>query len=195
MTLPREHQIPDGATPVTREGVAAVAYSYTARNGKPAALGFSGKRQKPDFRYYFGDEERRDRYVSEWFDDRAKVEAMRRERQDKRKAFQHTLKVGDVLVNSWGYDQTNIDYFEVTAVVGKRMVEIREIGSQSNETLFMQGDSVPAPGHYIGEPMRKLVQEGNAVKIHSWGSYARPLPYQEVAGTRVYAKSHWTAYA
>ena len=32
----------------------------------------------------------------------------------------HTLKVGDVLYCSWGYDQTNVDYFKVSEVIGKR---------------------------------------------------------------------------
>ena len=28
------------------------------------------------------------------------------------------LKVGDVLRSSWGYDQTNVDYYEVVELVG-----------------------------------------------------------------------------
>ena len=36
----------------------------------------------------------------------------------------HTLKVGDVLYCSWGYAQTNVDYFKVSEVIGKRIIII-----------------------------------------------------------------------
>jgi hypothetical protein len=35
--------------------------------------------------------------------------------------------LGDILVASWGYDQTNIDYYQVVAVVGSSSVRIRKI--------------------------------------------------------------------
>lgn len=35
-------------------------------------------------------------------------------------------RVGDILVSSWGYDQTNVDYYQVIAVT-KASVRIREI--------------------------------------------------------------------
>ena len=34
------------------------------------------------------------------------------------------LKVGDYLYESWGYDQTNIDFYKVTELVGKSSVKI-----------------------------------------------------------------------
>lgn len=33
--------------------------------------------------------------------------------------FTNPYKVGDILVDSWGYDQTNIDFYQVTAVTAK----------------------------------------------------------------------------
>lgn len=36
------------------------------------------------------------------------------------------VKVGDVFVESWGYDQTNVDYYEVVRVM-PTMVEVRAI--------------------------------------------------------------------
>ena len=38
----------------------------------------------------------------------------------------HSIKVGDVFYYSWGYDQTNIEFFQVVAVTAKT-VSIREI--------------------------------------------------------------------
>ena len=42
----------------------------------------------------------------------------------------HSLKVGDILYCSWGYDQTNVDYFKVSEVIGKRKIKIVGLGTQ-----------------------------------------------------------------
>lgn len=100
--------------------------------------------------------------------------------------------------SSWGYDQTNIDYYEVTKLIGKTMVEIREIGAESvsDNGPAMTGSCVPRPGHYIGEPMRKTVStyDGQSVRIASYAS-AYKIETQEVGGVKVYPVDHWTAYA
>lgn len=38
--------------------------------------------------------------------------------------------VGDILRCSWGYDQTNVDYYQVVALVGVSSVRIRKIGKR-----------------------------------------------------------------
>ena len=43
----------------------------------------------------------------------------------------HTLKVGDILYCSWGYDQTNVDNFKVSEVIGKRKIKIVGIGTNA----------------------------------------------------------------
>lgn len=43
---------------------------------------------------------------------------------------QHGVTVGDVFVESWGYDQTNVDYYQVIRTT-KAMVELREIGAET----------------------------------------------------------------
>lgn len=40
------------------------------------------------------------------------------------------LEVGDILTSSWGYDQTNVDFYQVERLAGKTMVEVREIAAQ-----------------------------------------------------------------
>jgi integrating conjugative element membrane protein (TIGR03745 family) len=69
----------------------------------------------------------------------------------------HGLKVGYVLSASWGYEQTNIDYYEVTALVGRRSVEVREIAQELKETGNMLGECRPTKGKFIGKPLVKRV--------------------------------------
>jgi hypothetical protein len=105
------------------------------------------------------------------------------------------LVVGDVLRSSWGYDQTNIDYYQVTAVVGAQMVEIREIAQQREETHWQTGVCVPAPGQFTGEPMRKRVSDyGNrdSVRIASYAS-AYKVEAKAIGGMKLYSASNWSA--
>jgi len=50
--------------------------------------------------------------------------------------FQIQLTEGSILCCSWGYDQTNIDFYQVVRLVGKTMCEVVKIESiiqSSNE--------------------------------------------------------------
>lgn len=56
----------------------------------------------------------------------------------------HGVGVGAIFVESWGYDQTNIDYYEVIATT-RTGVRLRKIGAKS-----VGFDRVePAPGEFI----------------------------------------------
>lgn len=37
------------------------------------------------------------------------------------------VKVGDIFSASWGYEQTNVDFFQVVALVGKTSVRVRQV--------------------------------------------------------------------
>lgn len=62
-------------------------------------------------------------------------------------------KVGDIWYSQWGYDQTNIDYYQVTKVT-KAMVWLTPIGSHTTETGFMSGECIPLPDHFCGKAER-----------------------------------------
>jgi len=90
-----------------------------------------------------------------WFEDRRKA----------RKEFRHVLKNGDILEASWGYEQTNVDFYEVVQVKGK-LVGLREIGSRVCETTgSMSANVIPVPGKYYGEIFFRKVLMGNYVNI------------------------------
>ena len=53
---------------------------------------------------------------------------------------EHSLRVGDVLAMSWGYEQTNIDFFVVTKLCGKKSVRIKEcILEKTQENMYSHG--------------------------------------------------------
>ena len=52
----------------------------------------------------------------------------------------HHYKVGDILYNSWGYNQTNVDWYQVIKVKPKSIV-IHPIAGDYKETGFLSGYS------------------------------------------------------
>lgn len=168
LTTTRDTFIPKGARKVADKLSDAVAYLYTNGRGLPGAVLFAGKAMKPTKHFYFRDEARREKCVREFFDGRrARLAAKTARKAEARKPSK--LQLGHVLVNSWGYEQTNIDWYQVTRVISPTMVEIRPIASNTiEETAWAQGNCVPRVDAFTGEPMRKRVVDGDSVKIESY---------------------------
>ncbi len=53
------------------------------------------------------------------------------------------VHVGDLFYSSWGYDQTNIDFYEVVGLRGKKTALIRRCPSKSEQTGDMTGGKRP----------------------------------------------------
>lgn len=183
----REFYIPAQACRVADKLSSAVAYLSTNAAGKPVAMVFQGRRQKPDWHYRFATVAAREARVRSFFELVRANEGAKQRRQ----ATPHKLTVGDVLRSSWGYDQTNIDYYQVTALIGATMVEIREIGQDTEATGSMSGRCVPVPDRFIGEPMRKR-GDGESVKIASYAWAYKIEPTEPAPGVRVYESSHFS---
>jgi hypothetical protein len=83
----------------------------------------------------------------------------RQERAQAKRDFQHGLKDGDILYSSWGYDQTNINFYEVVGVVGKQ-VFIREVESKVVRSERGSDYVVAVPGRYTGAILKKVPQRG-----------------------------------
>lgn len=172
----------------------ATVYRYSGR-GKFYALAFRGTAGKPAFHYSFKTEAAREEYVQNFLDGCASASEYKAQRTAERAAFVPSLKVGDVLVSRWGYDQTNVDFYEVVQASGK-FVTVREIAQEIEYDTDMTGSCAPIPGRYIGEPVRKKVGEGNVIKMASWGRYASKHETREVVpGVRISQPARWTAYA
>jgi hypothetical protein len=130
-------------------------------NGLIAAKAYTGTSAKPEWHYRFQTMERMEKYIAEYLESRKKTLEYKQERKNKRKApalAAVPFKVGDIFSDSWGYDQTNIDFYEVVAVKSASTIVIRQIAQDTEETGFMCGNTTPRPGEYTGERMEKRVQ-------------------------------------
>lgn len=179
IVTPRSSLIPKGARVAVYEDIPAIVARYEGK--RPGAIAFRGKAQKPSFFYSFKTTEQRDSYIAEWLAGQ-RAQTVTKAARTAERLKGHTLRLGQVLYTCWGYDQTNIDYYQVTKVMGK-MVEIRElvdlpVGSQGGPSEAV----APAVGQFKGEPMRKRPSSSNNVFISDGIGYARP--YDGEAKTR-----------
>lgn len=185
--------LPPNAVKVVPLDGDAAAYVYTDSLGRPCAHMYFGRARKPTWRHYFRNEATREARIRGAFASAKEHARYKAERAQLRQAKGRGLEVGDILSSHWGYEQTNIDYFECTALVGSSMVEIREIAAMVEETEWQQGKSVPVPGAFKGEPMRRKAVDGR-VKVDEVRSASRDEPLTKIGGKPVFLAQHWTAY-
>lgn len=83
------------------------------------------------------------------------------------------VEVGDHYYASWGYDQTNIDFYEVVAL-GAKSVKVRKVSARMVESHTSQEAVVPAAGCYVGEAETKVLRpcgrKGGALSFSSYKS-------------------------
>lgn len=83
-----------------------------------------------EFNYRFSTSAARDQYIATFYANQAAREARSVERKnaksEARKNMVNPFKVGDILYDSWGYEQTNIDFYQVVEV-GAKSVKIRPL--------------------------------------------------------------------
>jgi hypothetical protein len=78
------------------------------------------------------------------------------EKAKARSEFVNPYKVGDILYGSWGYDQTNVDFFQILEV-GNRSLKIRKIASRSLETTSWCSEYVePVKDSFIKDEVHRV---------------------------------------
>lgn len=155
----RDFYIPKGSVKIADKASDGVVYIYTSHKDKPAAIAFHGKAQKPDWHHSFANDEARERKIRDHFEGRRRWAEWQQERRDERKK-PHGFEVGHLLYASWGYEQTNIDFYQVTKIIGAHMVEVREvaqISADKGDEPWMTGKVVPKLDAFTGKPMRRRV--------------------------------------
>jgi hypothetical protein len=180
ITLPRDQQIPaDAGKPLEPEGTDLAIYTwddespYTHKKRFWGAA-FTGKSNKAIWFTQFATQSNRIEEIRKTIE-RRKEQLAAKERARQQKAdFQHNVKVGDIFYCSWGYDQTNIDFYQVTQVKGKNVV-IREIGKVSPGGDVTSERVVADPNEFVGPPMLKRLQQAGGgdrvyIKVHSFAN-------------------------
>ena len=159
-----------------------VIHRHQTLAGKPAATIWTVKSSKPLSNYYFPTVEQMEKHIQE-MTSRIKAHTdMINKRKDERKATPEklaSLKVGDIYQSSWGYDQTNQEFWKVLEIRGQ-IVILGEMGHKVVNSSI--GSDLVIPEGLTGKNVRRRIQfyNGNPYfKINScfgvtpWDGFAK----------------------
>jgi len=164
-----------GTSPEQPEGTDLFIWRYVKdfprESNVPCVIVYQGRQSKRPVLYsHFSNEAERERTIEKYVVDRRKQLEEKQKIRDEKKQLKHGFTVGDILYSSWGYDQTNIDFYEVTEA-GEKSITIRQVKSvvvkRGRGTDYVMAD----PGSFIGPPMKKIPQFSGGkpyVKIESY---------------------------
>jgi hypothetical protein len=146
---------------------------------KRARMGY-----KIEFNIRFHSVERMYEYCVQYLKDLQRAEEYKEQRKLERAAQRAAAKVatnvGDIFVASWGYEQTNVDAYQVVEKKGAT-VTLREIALQTVEgsqvSHGMADQVVPVKDAFIGEEFKKRLT-GRGINIDSV-RYASPMGERE----------------
>jgi hypothetical protein len=81
------------------------------------------------------------------------------QKKEARAKFQNPYKVGDILHHSWGYDQTNCDFYQVIGVKPASVV-LRKIGAKTvpGSEGFMSESLMPTKDAFIDHGTQALTK-------------------------------------
>jgi hypothetical protein len=121
--------------------------------------------------------ERLAEYCGEWISNKEKIAAYEAERKAKKaelmKNMNHSFKIGQVLYDSWGWEQTNIDFYQVVEVKPKS-IKMQRIASKYASSENQKGISSmaayvePVQNEFIREPELKKINVMLSGESHSY---------------------------
>ena len=130
--------------------------------GRYILSAFAGKALRPRFIKHFRTREAMEEHAAAFAAERERIADARQRDRIERKA-PHSLAVGDILAAIWGYDETRVNFYQVTAVRGAHVL-IRPIAAERTE----DGLSVTAVRDaFIGLPLRRRPSPRNRIRIDS----------------------------
>jgi len=98
------------------------------------------------------------------------------------------IKEGEILESTWGYGQTNVDFYMVKSVKGQ-WATVQEIGQEIASDEGWMAETVVPNREPKGAPFRRKIREGTRGEYQWVGinSYAVALPW---SGSPQF-QSHW----
>lgn len=171
----REYYIPKDATERQDPESSAVVHTYENINGC-YALAFHGRAQKPDWHYRFRSLDDREKRIINHFEKIRAWEDHAKRRRAERNAAPRGLEIGDILHASWGYDQTNNDYYQVVDLKGEKQVVLRTISQGYRETGWLRGQAWPIKDSFTSEETFTRVARDGWVTIDRVRSASKCAP-------------------
>jgi hypothetical protein len=159
------------------------------------ARAWSGRKTKPEWIYRFKTVDAMMTYINKFMKD--KITLYNEQQADKEYNIHDLIKLNDVFYSSWGYNQTNVDFFQTVKILNRSVI-IREIKQERTETDYMCGYTVPRVNDFKNDKImtKRLSVYKKRVSIKIDHNYAWPLDVQaEVNGIKIYMSRFYSSYA
>ncbi len=117
--------------------------TYINHLEQPCVKIWFGRQDRPKHRYYFQSVERRTAHIEKVTKAAEKRVNEKKEEQAKKKGFVPNILIGDIYVSSWGYDQTNVDFYQVINKPSPHFAVLAKIahetvpGSEKNMSCYV----------------------------------------------------------
>ena len=125
-----------------------------------------------------------------------KVRKEEPEKAEKKPAVnKYGVKVGDLFYSSWGYEQTNVDFFQVVALAGESSVRVRQVnppmveetavsGMSADRTYKISRDILPA----VSSVFIKDNDRGDLKRLKSYAADGKSNPQFSISS---FADAHY----
>lgn len=157
------------------------------KNAKKARYNYSFKTKealKKSVKYYMDEELKRAEADKKYKD----------EKKQKAEIFKNELEVGSILYTCWGYEQTNVEFFQVVSLKGAK-VSLRELRKHSEAKGFMSEEVAPQPNVFLNDEILERRIMSGYIKIDNCTN-AYLLDYKELeTGTKIYKTLTASHYA
>ena len=101
--------------------------TFTDNQQRPCARIWKGRQSKPIYAFYFDSEEHRTSFINQKVALSQDQLDFKNAKKAERDNFVPTVKVGDIFCSSWGYEQTNVGFYQVLEKPSKHFVIVREL--------------------------------------------------------------------
>ena len=130
---------------------------------------FQGKGHKPYKHYRFDNESDLNDFIQAEKTRELNEEQRRIERSKQYEAEKQKIVEGAILYSSWGYEQTNIDFYVVVSRKNDFVI-LQEVGSHKiyDDNFNDRGSCMPDVTTKIGDPFRKKINKYGGVNLASY---------------------------
>jgi len=148
------------------------------RNSRPTAICYHGKKKTPTWYRSFKTEIdmfiQIDKTLKSQHDKLMSKDVEKRKAKALAEELRAGVKVGDIFFTSWGWEQTNVEFYQIVGKPSKCRVEYREIGQDLVDTGNMCGTVTPKVGDFISEvKVGRLNVTGGISNVGISGAAAR----------------------
>ena len=137
------------------------------------AMIFIGRKNKPEWYYRFDSIAAAMAQITLTASRHAEYLRHKEEVRAKKAAWVPNIKIGDVFGTSWGWDQTNREFYEVVDIPSPKTVLLSELETrlEVDGNQAMTGRVYPQKGKYTGEKFQKRLiggPDGTYIKFASY---------------------------